>query len=118
MSVRYRIIGRTYYGILCDKLPFTYPFIKDGRESDIIALYNNKVCVIRDRDYVKEIFTLDDVRNEYDRIFEKRWVNEDVKNSVIDYYKNLINLTVSYQREFKIDELLNKYDINWVALAC
>ncbi len=118
MSVKYKIFGNIYYQILLEELPFKSPYYSKG-ECDTIAIYNDELVVIRDSEFfTKQIFSFKDIISELEVSKEKKWVNNNVKTIVVNYYENLIKLLISYQRDLNIDKIVNKYDENHMMLAC
>ena len=107
--MRFRIISGVTYQILCDKLPFPFPFGKRGEESPTIALYGGIVCLLRDTDFhYHHIISLNDLNIDIDKKSEITWRNTDYKKTYIEFYTNVIKLMTAYQREVTIDGVLRK----------
>lgn len=108
-NMKFRIINNIAFRIICDKLPFVYPFGKDGCESDIIVYYDGKVLALRDFDFYKnQIYTIEELEQDLISNSNQNWRSESRKSKWIDYHTNLVNLMKSYQRDFKIDNILEK----------
>jgi hypothetical protein len=109
--MKMRIIGRETYHILCDRLPIPFPFGKNGEQPPTIVLHNGEVCLIRDLDFHYDnetTVTLSWLKNDIDEKSKTNWRNDDYKKVYIGFYKKLIKLMVSYQRESTIDSVLRK----------
>ena len=52
--MKFRIISGVTYHILCDKLPFTFPFGKMGEQPPTIVLHDGEICLIRDKENIYE----------------------------------------------------------------
>lgn len=124
--MKIKIINNEAYYVLCDKLPISLvklfqPFTKRGEELPTIVLYDGEVHLIRDNNFhyggdviVSLTWLVDDI----DKWSKLNWRNNEYKNIYLDFYQNLIKLMTSYQRDIKIDDVLNKNEFDPIILAC
>lgn len=117
-SVTFRYINGFTCQILNDKLPF--PFGKDGMSPDTIVRVGEEVLLMRDMDYSKHIWRLEELRWEVSNIeASTKWRSEERRLKTIEYYKKIISLMTSYKREVTIDEILTKENyFDTLCLAC
>jgi hypothetical protein len=107
--MKFKIINNIAFRIICDKLPFVYPFGKYGYESDIIVYHNGKILALRDFDFYKnQIYTIEELEQDLISNSNQNWRSESRKSKWIEYHTNLVNLMKLYQRDFKIDNILEK----------
>lgn len=117
-SVKFRYINGFTCLILNDRLPF--PFGKDGMSPDTIVRIGDEVLLMRDMDYSKHIWKLEELRWEVSNIeASTKWRSEERRLKTIEYYKQIISLMTSYRREVTIDDLLTKESyIDSLCWAC
>lgn len=109
--MKFRIISGVTYHILCDKLPFPFPFGKMGEQPPTIVLHDGEICLIRDMDFHygdERIITLSWLKNDIEERSKINWGNVEYKKVYIEFYTNVIKLMTAYQREVTIDGVLRK----------
>lgn len=81
-----------------------------------ITIYENNFHV-----YVKNCKTLhkyEDYKKMYSDKIEKKWISNDLKKAYIEMNKNLFDFMKSYERNKKIDSLLNDDPFETLIKAC
>lgn len=118
--MEFKIINRIAYQVLSD-VKYS-PFLKDGMESDTIALNGSDVVLLRDHDYTRYLWTVQDIKDEIDNINgSTKWRNEERRIKTLKYYRDILNIMVGYQREQVIDHVLRKeedYNLDPLCYAC
>jgi hypothetical protein len=96
--MRFLIINNISFRVICDKLPFIYPFGKDGNESDTIVYHGGKILALRDFDFYKnQIYTIEELEQDLISNINQNWRSELRKLKWVEYHRNLISLMKSYK---------------------
>lgn len=114
------------YKILIEKLnnPFVTENERDDMLCDNVSVYNfdinaNDIVVISN--YMrKSVMTYFDIQVELEYTKDKsiKWVSEERREILINYYTQILSLFKSHIRDEKIEKLINPIDINNLVLAC
>ena len=95
-----------YYQLLEDGISYQ-KLLKEGYEPDKIVLTEGgEVVLLRDEDFEPNVITKSDLiqKLENTRIYHTKGANDDF----YIYYTGLVNKIQSYERELKLEKLLNE----------
>ena len=85
----------------------TQSSLKAGFEPDTLVRKNNgEILLLRDEDRGETIFNKEDI------MFQKLTIIKDTNDEVFDYYNMILNKMVSYERDARIDSLLDKEEVH------
>ena len=95
-----------YYQLLEDGI--SYPkLLKEGYEPDKIVLTEiGEVVLLRDEDFEPNVITKSDLIQKLE--FTEKYHRNSTDNDFYIYYTGLVNKIQSYERELKLEKLLNE----------
>jgi len=117
-----RSIRGKWYRVLADTLhsnSLHHQYHSHTRDTIVID-DSGDVIFLREMDYLKPHWSIQDVRNEIEGITNAtHWRSEERRMKTLQYYRDVLNIMIGYQRNQTIDVILRNEDYNdTLCLAC
>ena len=92
--------------------------LKAGFKPDTLVRRNNgEILLLRDEDRGKTIFNKEDIIKDINsyQVLKRDPIKLEMNQEYLDYFTMILNKMLSYERDYKIDILLNKdEEIKWI----
>lgn len=114
------------YKVLIENMNF--PFVNEYERDDMLCVdltyfstnINMSDIVLVRENYSNPVMTYQDIVDELEYLYDSsiRWRSEERRNLLKTYYERVLSVFKNYQREEKLEKIINPIDCNSLILAC